>query len=137
MAVVAQPGAELMGAAEAFDAAHAGLEEPWGVVAGLEGPVGHAKGHGGDGEGVAGGELGRGGCALEDVDEIGEVLRRVCGGVLWSAGLGCGGMGESGSGYGAAGALEECPACYGVDRLHGWWLSASAMAFSASGAMMA
>ena len=112
VAVVVKPGAELMGAAEALDAADGGVEHPGAGGAGLEGPVGHAKGKCGDGQGVAAGEGWGGVRSLEDVDGIDGAGED---GVLDSRGgdSGCGEWGFRSEGRaegGEAGGLEELPA---------------------------
>ena len=65
VAVVAEPGTELMRGAKSLDAAFAGREHPGGVGGGLERPMSHAEGKSGDGKSVASGETVRGVSALQ------------------------------------------------------------------------
>jgi hypothetical protein len=73
VAIVAQPWAQLMGAAKPLDAANAGLEHPGCVVVRLQCPVRHAEGERGNGQGIAARELRRRCCALQDVDPVDRV----------------------------------------------------------------
>ena len=77
MAVVVQPGTELVSAAEPLDALVGGMKHPRSIVAGLNGPISHAEWMRSNGKRIAARKAPCGICPLEETYQIHGILRPV------------------------------------------------------------